>query len=135
MTEDGAMSEEESRLREIDRAWNEAYPKRDVATLKRIIADDWIAIDGAGLVITKKLLLERVASAPSQFESHQFEEISLRIFGDAAIVMGQLSGRGRDDDGGVFDLLQRYTRVYVRRENLWQAVATQVTVAANQSVS
>ena len=129
------MNEEESRLREIDRAWNEAYPKRDVATLKRIIADDWIAIDGAGLVITKKQLLERVAAGPFQFESHQFEEISLRIFGDAAIVMGQLSGRGRDDDDGVFDLLQRYTRVYVRRENLWQAVATQVTVVPNQSVS
>jgi ketosteroid isomerase-like protein len=129
------MNEEESRLREIDRAWNEAYPKRDLATLTRIIADDWMAIDGAGLVITKKQLLDRVASAPLQFESHQFEELSLRIFGDAAIVMGQLSGRGHDEVEGVFDLLQRYTRVYVRRENLWQAVATQVTVVSKQFVS
>lgn len=134
MAEDGSMNEEESRLREIDRAWNEAYPKCDVATLDRIIADDWIAIDGAGVVITKSQLLERVAAAPFRFDSHRFDEINLRIFGDAAIVMGQLSGRVGDGDE-VCELLQRYTRVYLRRENLWRAVATQVTVVPKQSMS
>lgn len=131
------MNEEESRLREIDRDWNEAYPKCDVNTLERIIADDWIGIDGAGLMITKMQLLERVASRPFQFETHQFDEFNLRIYGDTAIVTGRLSGKGRDgdDDDKAFDLQQRFTRVYVRRENLWRAVATQVTVIPNQPAS
>jgi ketosteroid isomerase-like protein len=56
------MSQEEQLLK-LDREWNEAYPKLDVAALDRIIADDWLCIDGAGLVITKRQLLERVASS------------------------------------------------------------------------
>ena len=120
------MSEEQQLLK-LDREWNEAYPRLDVIALDRIIADDWVCIDGAGLIITKRQLLERVASSPSFLDSHEFDEISLRIFGDAAIVTGRLSGRGRDSDG-TYHLQQRYTRVYVKRGNRWQAVATHVTV-------
>jgi ketosteroid isomerase-like protein len=119
------MSEEEQLLK-LDREWNEAYPRLDATALDRIIADDWVCIDGEGLIITKRQLLDRVASSPSFLESHEFDEISLRIFGDAAIVTGRLSGKGRDD-AGTFHLQKRYTRVYVKRGNRWQAVATQVT--------
>jgi ketosteroid isomerase-like protein len=120
------MSEEEELLK-LDREWNEAYPRLDVTTLDRIIADDWVCIDGAGLIITKKQLLDRVSFSPSFLDSHKFDEISLRIFGDAAIVTGRLTGE-RQDSGGTFHVQQRYTRVYVKRGNRWQAVATQVTV-------
>ena len=121
------MSEEEDRLRKIDREWNEAYPRCDTSALDRIIADDWVCIDGAGLLITKSQLLERVASGPYPFDSHEFDETNLRIFGDAAVVTGRLSASGHDKDGP-FHLQQRFTRVYVRREDSWQAIATQVTV-------
>jgi ketosteroid isomerase-like protein len=122
-----SMSEAEDQLRKIDREWNEAYPKGDTSALDRIIADDWMCIDGAGLLITKRELLERVANKPSSFDAHVFDETTLRIFGDAAVVTGRLSGSGHDENGP-FRLQQRFTRVYVRRDNSWQAVATQVTV-------
>jgi len=115
-------------LRRLDREWNEAYPRRDVAALGRILADDWTAIDGAGLVINKRQLLERVASNPPQFDRHEFDEFRLRVFGDAAVVTGRVSGAGRDEEGGEFSLRQRFTRVYAKRGGAWQAVATQVTV-------
>ena len=99
-----------------------------MAALGRILADDWTAIDGAGRVVSKRQLLERVASHQPQFDRHEFDEFSLRIFGDAAVVTGRLSGAGRDEEGGEFSLRQRFTRVYVKRGGAWQAVATQVTV-------
>lgn len=52
--------DEEHQLFKLDNEWNESYPKRDVEALDHIIADDWVCIDGAGLVITKRQLLERV---------------------------------------------------------------------------
>ena len=124
------MSQDERHLREIDREWNEAYPNRDVEALDRIIADDWKCIDGAGRVVTKQQLLERVGANPSPFDSHEFDEIDLRLFGDAAVVTGRLAGRGRSE-GGDFSVEQRYTRVYVRRAGVWRAVATQVTVVSD----
>lgn len=122
------MNEDEQHLRQIDREWNEAYPNRDIETLDRIIANDWKCIDGAGQIISKQQLLERVAANPNPFDSQQFDEFGLRIFGDAAIVTGRLSGQGKNASG-TFRLEQRYTRVYVKRDGRWSAVATQVTVA------
>ncbi|HYH86162.1 MAG TPA: nuclear transport factor 2 family protein [Pyrinomonadaceae bacterium] len=121
------VSLDEKHLRQLDREWNEAYPRRDVATLERVIADDWMCIDGAGERIGKAELLERVASGASRLESHVFDEMELRIYGDAAIVTGRLTGKGRDEEGQL-SFSQRYTRVYVKRDGAWRAVATQVTV-------
>ena len=125
------MSQDERHLRQIDREWNEAYPNRNIEALNRIIADDWKCIDATGRVISKQQLLERVSANPNPFASHAFDEFDLRIFGDAAIVMGRLSGKGRNDAGD-FSRVQRYTRVYVRRAGGWQAIATQVTVVSEQ---
>jgi ketosteroid isomerase-like protein len=122
---------EEERVLNLDREWNEAYPKRDVAALARVIADDWVCIDGAGLVITKGQLLDRVKSSAGFLDPHTFDETRLRMFGETAIVTGRLSGTGQDDDGEVH-LEQRYTRVYVRRNERWQSVATQVTVVKDR---
>jgi hypothetical protein len=33
---------EETRILNLDREWNEAYPRRDSGTLDRIIAEDWV---------------------------------------------------------------------------------------------
>ena len=119
------MSDEDQILN-LDREWNEAYPRLDVAALDRIIADDWVCIDGTGLVITKNELLRRVASSTSFLDPYKFDEIALHMFEEAAIVIGRLSGQMRDSDG-VRDVKQRYMRVYVKRNERWQAVATQVT--------
>jgi len=117
---------EENRILDLDGEWNEAYSRVDCAALDRIIANDWVCIDGTGLVITKSELLTRVASNSSFLDPYKFDEIALRVFGEAAIVTGRLSGRMRDSDG-THDVDQRYMRVYVKRNERWQAVATQVT--------
>jgi ketosteroid isomerase-like protein len=117
---------EENQILNLDRQWNEAYPRLDSAALDRIIADDWVCIDGTGLVITKSELLRRVASSASFLDPYKFDEIALHMFGEAAIVTGRLSGQMRDSDG-IQDVNQRYMRVYVKRNERWQAVATQVT--------
>ena len=125
---------EENHLLKLDNEWNEAYPSRDVSALDHIIADDWVCIDGAGLVISKRQLLDRVESSAAFLDPYKFDEITLRMFGDTAIVTGRLSGTRRDNDG-TFHLEQRYTRVYVKRNNRWQCVATQVTVVREERVN
>lgn len=125
---------DENHLLQLDNEWNESYPRRDVSALDRIIAEDWVCIDGAGQVITKRQLLGRVQSSTAFFDPYKFDEIVLRMFKDSAIVTGRLSGTKRGNDG-TFYLEQRYTRVYVRRNDRWQAVATQVTVVKEERVS
>lgn len=125
---------EEKQLLELDRQWNEAYPRRDVAALDRVLADDWVCIDGAGLIINKRQLIDRVESSPGFLSPYKFDEIELRVFKDAAIITGRLSGEAVGDDGK-FYLEQRYTRVYIKRDDCWQSVATQVTVVKHERLS
>jgi ketosteroid isomerase-like protein len=125
---------EENHLLKLDNEWNEAYPRRDVSALDHIIADDWVCIDGAGLVISKRQLLDRVESSAAFLDPYKFDETTLRMFGDTAIVTGRLAGTRRDNDG-TFYLEQRYTRVYVKRNDRWQSVATQVTVVKEERLS
>jgi ketosteroid isomerase-like protein len=124
---------DEKRLLKLDNQWNEAYPKRDADALNRIIADDWIGIDGAGIVISKEQLLERVKTSASFLKPYKFDETVLRIFSGTAIVTGRLSGRDHSEDE-TFYLEQRYTRVYVKRNDCWQSVATQVTVVKHEQL-
>jgi ketosteroid isomerase-like protein len=121
------MNQDEQLLYELDQQWNEAYPNHDIKTLDKILAEDWIAIDGTGKIITKQALLERIASNTNRQESFQFDEFNLRIFGETAIITGRLLMSGQDEDGD-FSFNQRFTRVYVHRKGDWKAVATQVTV-------
>jgi ketosteroid isomerase-like protein len=97
---------DEAELQRLDREWNEAYPRCDTAALGRILADDWTGIDGAGLVIGKDDLLARVAVVAQSFASHEFDEMNLRVFGDAAVSTGRLRAEGRDEDGA-FSFRQR----------------------------
>ena len=125
---------EENYLLKLDNEWNEAYPRRDVSALDNIIADDWVCIDGAGLVITKRELLSRIESSASFLDPYKFDEVALRMFGEMGIVTGRLSGTMRDRDD-TFHIEQRYTRVYVKRNDRWQAVATQVTMVKEERVN
>ena len=73
---------EETRILNLDREWNEAYPRRDSGTLDRIIAEDWVCIDGSGLVITKSELMIRVASSASFLDPYEFDQVSFCLFGE-----------------------------------------------------
>lgn len=123
--------DDEQILRELDRAWNEAYPRGDAATIDGILADEWVGIVRAGEVITKAQLLAAVGQG-NPFDSNVFDEITYRIYGEAAVVTGRLTLEGRNADGP-FRLQQRYMRVYVKQRGRWQAVATQVTPVAEIS--
>ena len=124
------MTDDEKKLRQIDSEWNKAYPNCDIETLDLIIADDWKCIDGAGRIISKQQLLERIAANPDPPDSYQFYEFDLRLFGNTAIVTGRVSGKGKNESGN-FSFDQRYTRVYVKRGERGFAVATQVTAVSH----
>ena len=111
---------DEETVRELDRAWNEAYVRRDVAALARVLADDWLGLTPQHEVVTKERLLESQRQAPSDVEV-SFHESTLHGFGTTAVTTGRTTVKG---PGVSID--QRFTRVYAKRNGRWQAVAVQV---------
>jgi len=120
----------ESELREIDRAWTEAYAARDIMALTDLFADDFIATDSSGEVLSKMDLIERIRLSSARFTRYEAGEFAVRsVFanGSGAIVTGRLTAEG-EDNGEPCSFNQRFTRVYAKTDKGWKAVAAHVTL-------
>jgi len=103
-----------------------AKTKRDIAALDRLLSDEYILTNPAGLVANKSEYLDGAGIDTASYESVTNYDEVVRIYGDTAVVAGATNVKGRFDGhdiGGQF----RFTHVFVKRENRWRAVATQLT--------
>jgi ketosteroid isomerase-like protein len=113
---------EEKVLLETEARRRDAIRKGDVGTLKQIYAEDFRGIVGNGSTIERAELLEILAKTDPK-TSFDADEISVRLFGDAAVVTGRLTGTA----AGAPTTVSRYVHVYVKRGAAWQCVFGQST--------
>ena len=117
----GASVEQE--LIKLENDWNNALVKRDVAALGRIVADDWTIIDSDGIIVTKTEFLVNLKSGADVYTSAVGDEWKVRVYGDAAVVLGRLTGKeqykGKDLSGQY-----RYTDTWIKKAGRWQCVAS-----------
>jgi len=123
-----AANDFEQQLRQMERLKDEAYVKGDIDALNRIYADDYIAINAGGATSNKNDLIKfNTGFGQVIYESHTSSEISVRLFGDVAVITGTYNfkykkpARGNDSDQ------YRYTSIYALRSGHWQVVADQFT--------
>lgn len=111
----------------LERTWGVAPLVRDLQTVSRVTADDWIGVAPTGAVMSKADLLEMLSSCPPPFESAVYDDVQLRIYGQTAVVTSFFRGEGQD-----VKLEQRFMRVYAKREGQWQCVVTQIVPVPEQ---
>ena len=116
----------ERELLNLERERNVAFERGDKAALDRIYSDEYVAIAANGNNTSKKEVLG-IFVRPNIYEIHRSEDISVRVFGDTAIVTGlQKRKYYKDIKNGGDDSL-RYTNVYVKQQGTWKIVAAQFT--------
>jgi ketosteroid isomerase-like protein len=104
----------------------EAERKKDVETLRQLMADDYVGIDPAGNLLTKNVVLERFGLPELVYEHLATDAVTVRVYGEVGIVSGRSTIRGRYGAQN-FNVQARYTDIYVRRDNQWQVVGSQMT--------
>lgn len=67
-----------------------------------------------------------IKSGALTFESATVDDMSVRGYGTAAVVIGRTMSKGQYKGQG-FNDTERFTDVFVKRRGRWQAVATQST--------
>jgi quercetin dioxygenase-like cupin family protein/ketosteroid isomerase-like protein len=126
----GAPANEEAGVRAVERLWNDARAKADVATLDRILVDEWTVTHANGTTDSKARYLADLKSGTRKFTGTVEEkDVVVRFYGnggDTAIVTGSsdstvaLNGQAQ---GGAL----HFTRVFVKRNGSWVMVVTQAT--------
>ncbi len=117
-------------LMQMEKDWTKAGLDKDAATLDRIIADDWTAIDYQGKMETKAQAIADLKSGSSTLATVTLGEMKVRVFGNTAVVTGsdteKSTYKGKDSSGKYV-----WMDVFVSRGGKWQAVASESTKAAN----
>jgi hypothetical protein len=109
--------------------WPQAYAEQDVELLDSILADEFRLIDGDGNWFGKSDELEYIRNNKPAYDSLVFRVKRLEIFGDdAAIVAGEGTMTGRDEDGS-YVMTYQSTNVLVKRAGAWKAVSSHVSGA------
>jgi ketosteroid isomerase-like protein len=112
---------------ELEKQSKEAALRRDAGFAERTLVDDYVAIGPLGDIITKGDTVSARKEARLHYDSIDYSEMVVRIYGNTAVVTARADVKGKDL-GEDFSGPYRFTRVWVKRNGGWQTVSYQMTV-------
>ena len=110
----------------LERDWNEAFYRKDIAFIRNVLADEFIATYDDGSRGDKAKELALAAEFNQQVESAIQDEFTVTVYRDTAVVWFTLHVVGIKQ-GQQAELTLRYTDVWVMRDGQWQCVSSQST--------
>ena len=117
---------EEVRLAEIEKDWEKAFLKPDLAALDRILAKEWIN-NFEGQVQSRAQSVAEIKNRAYELTSFEISDLSAHVFGDVAIVTSTVTMKGKYKGSDV-PSPQRSADIFVKRDGRWQVVLTYNTL-------
>lgn len=105
-----------------EREWLSAHLRLDVPALERLMAPDYVQVDGGGRLVGKEEVLASFRSGERSWAEAHSDEHRVRIYGGVAVVVGRWRARGTNA-GRPFDYAARYVAVWVRCDGQWRMVS------------
>src|SRR5450432_2291956 len=109
-------SKPEDQVTQLERDWLTADGKGDAASLRRIIADDFIGSSFDGGLLSKKDIIPQGGGAGG-FAGATPSDTNVRVFGDTAVLIGVITTSGSQPKE------IRATLVCQKRPQGWQIIA------------
>jgi ketosteroid isomerase-like protein len=111
----------------LEEQWRTAQLAGDVATMDKMLSDDFIGISMSGQVNTKAQQLERVRTRKVVVSKVELSDMKVKLVGTVAIVTSQAEVEGTNEGGSVKGTY-RYTRIYQRLSNgEWKITSFEAT--------
>lgn len=110
----------------MERELAQALMRRDRAMVGSILAEDYILTTSRGNLVDKPRAMADLGSPDLAVESCEIDDVNVRVYGGAAVVIGRSSVTGQLGDQDLSGRF-RYTRVYARRQGRWQIVAAHLS--------
>ena len=124
------MSIKTEDLSELANDWAAAELDGDTASLKEILADDFVAVGPRGFSLTRQQWIARHEAENLKYGSFGLDEAEVRTYGDAAIVVCRQTAAGvYADENGRYDIDEsfRATLVFVRQRGAWLLAGLQLS--------
>jgi ketosteroid isomerase-like protein len=114
-------------VEQLEDQWRQAQLAGDVATMDKLLSDDYIGISMNGQVHTKAQQLERLRTRRVALTKLDLSEMKVKLIGSIAIVTSRAEVEGTSDGVSVRGIY-RYTRVYQRLPSgAWKITSFEAT--------
>jgi ketosteroid isomerase-like protein len=115
-------SSDEGRLMQIQQDLARAWLQHDRAVIESVLAPEWSVTQADGSILDRGTVLGTFFDTVS-FDSNVVDDVTVMLYGDAAVVRGRTSVSGRVNDTPVSARI-RFTDLFIRRSGRWRAVAS-----------
>lgn len=116
----------------LDTEYQAAVKHNDVATMDRLLADDFILVTGSERTYTKADLLAEARSGQFVYEHQEDREQMVRVWGDTAVITAKLWAKGMKD-GRPFDYDVLFSDTYARTGSGWRYVFGQSSLPVQRT--
>jgi ketosteroid isomerase-like protein len=120
---------DEAGIKQLERDRQDAFIRGDIDALDRATAADYTTINPSGKLSSKQQMMQNLREGKTKVISVQLDDLKARIYGTTAVLTGEY----RDvniRDGVRRETHTHFTRVFVKVQGRWQAVAYQQTPVA-----
>lgn len=109
-------------IRKMEDKWTRAVLHRDVKSMDRLLANEYIGVGSNGEVRDKTQTPTDFRSSPLGFDVIALGDFDLRVEGDLYVISGRVRMRVVAEDQSLAHQY-RYVKVYVKRRWRWQVIA------------
>jgi ketosteroid isomerase-like protein len=121
-----SASLQEQEVMAITQAACDAFRLRDITAAERLLAPEFTLVGTDASVQNLKQALDEVRAGDPQYDRFENHSMTARVYGDAAVVQGITSLKGRSG-GKPFAVDVRFTDTLVRVDGRWTIVVSHVT--------
>ena len=100
-------------VEQLEETWRIAQINGDIATMDRLLSDDYVGITMNGQVVTKTQQLDRMRARQYELTKIELNDVKVKLIGTTAIVTCLAEVEGTNEGTSIRGTY-RYTRVYSR---------------------
>lgn len=105
-------------LKKLSEDWAAAERQGDAAFFQRTLTDDFVGVGPVGFMLTKTDAIQRFTSGNLKYESFVWDEVQVRAYGDAAVIIGRQTQRAKHQDQ-VMEGQFRTSLIWVNQQDRW----------------
>ena len=107
----------------LEQQWLQSQKTNNPDLVAPLVADKFIGTGADGKITDRSQLLANAKA--SKYDSMEYEDVKVTVFGDTAIATGASKAKGTDESGKPLDVRERFTDTWVKMPSgKWQCVAS-----------
>ena len=124
------MTDGTQQLKKLGENWAAAELRSDTAFLEYALDEDFVGVGPRGFMLTKDQWLSRHQAGNLKYQSFGLDEVQVRLYGDAAVMVCRETAEGvYEDENGRYDLNEQFraTLVFVKPQGRWLLAGLQLS--------